>query len=540
MRDIQTFDQVHVLSGWRRWDGMIRWEILKNLTKFTYILEMDEEDRMIRWEIFKQLTKFTYNLETDREDGMGWSDEILKQLTKFTYSLETDEENGMGWSDERCSNNWPSSRTLWWRMKRVGWDDQMRDIQTIDQVHILTGDRWRRWDGMIRWEILKQLTKFTYELETDEEDGMGRSDERYSNNWPSSRTPWRRMKGMGWDDQMRDIQRIDQVHVLSGDGWRGWDGMIRWEIFKQLTKFTYSLETDEEDGMGWSDERYSNNWPSSRTFWRRMKGMDGMIRWEILKQLTKFTYCLETDEGDGWDDQMRDIKTIDQVHVRSGDRWRGWDGMIRWEISKQLTKFTYSLETDEENGMGWSDERYSNNWPSSRTPWRRMKKMGWDDQMRDIKTIDQVHVLPGDGWRGWDGMIRWEILKQLTKFTYCLETDEGDGMGLSDERYSNNWPLASSRTLWRRMKGMGWDDQMRDIQTIDQVHILTRDRWRGWDGMIRWDILKQLTKFTYCLETDEGDGMGWSDERYSNNWPSSHTAWRRMKGMGLRDIKTID
>ena len=26
-----------------------------------------------------------------------------------------------------------------------------------------------------------------------------------------------------------------------------------------------------EDGMGWSEERYSNNWPSSRTFWRRSR-----------------------------------------------------------------------------------------------------------------------------------------------------------------------------------------------------------------------------------------------------------------------------
>ena len=35
--------------------------------------------------------------------------------------------------------------------------------------------------------------------------------------------------------------------------------MIRREVFKQLTKFTYTLETDEEDGTGCSDEKYSNN-----------------------------------------------------------------------------------------------------------------------------------------------------------------------------------------------------------------------------------------------------------------------------------------
>jgi hypothetical protein len=54
-------------------------------------------------------------------------------------------------------------------MKRMGWDDQMRGLQTIDQVHVLPGD-------------------------------------------------WRRMKRMGWDDQMRGLQTIDQVHVHPGDG----------------------------------------------------------------------------------------------------------------------------------------------------------------------------------------------------------------------------------------------------------------------------------------------------------------------------------
>ena len=171
-----------------------------------------------------------------------------------------------------------------------------------------------------------------------------------------------------------------QVHVLAGD-------------------------RDEEDGMGWSDERSWNNSPSSRTLWRRMTRTGyRIIKGDILKQLIKSTYSLETDEEDvmWWPDQ-RDIKTIDQVHVLSRDRWKGWNGMIRRGI----------LE---------------NNWTSSRTNWRRMKEMGWDDQMRDLKTIDQVHVLPGDGWRGWDRMIRWEISKQLTKFTYGLEKDEEDEM----------------------------------------------------------------------------------------------------------------
>ena len=49
--------------------------------------------------------------------------------------------------------------------------------------------------------------------------------------------------------------------------------MIRWEFFKQLNKFTYaletyfsySLETDEEDGIGLLDEAESSSivWLSS-------------------------------------------------------------------------------------------------------------------------------------------------------------------------------------------------------------------------------------------------------------------------------------
>ena len=32
--------------------------------------------------------------------------------------------------------------------------------------------------------------------------------------------------------------------------------------------------------------------------------------------------------------------------------------------------------------------------------------MGWDDQMRGSHTIDQVHVLSGNGGREYDEMIR--------------------------------------------------------------------------------------------------------------------------------------
>jgi hypothetical protein len=67
-----------------------------------------------------------------------------------------------------------------------------------------------------------------------------------------------------------------------------------------------------------------------------------------------------------------------------------------------MIKFTYDLETGEEDGWGGLDERSSNNQQSSHTLWRRMKTMGWDDQMRGIQ--------------------------KKTKFTYILETGEGEGM----------------------------------------------------------------------------------------------------------------
>ena len=35
--------------------------------------------------------------------------------------------------------------------------------------------------------------------------------------------------------------------------------MVRCGVFKQLSKFTYDLETEEEDGIRWSDVGYSNN-----------------------------------------------------------------------------------------------------------------------------------------------------------------------------------------------------------------------------------------------------------------------------------------
>ena len=79
----------------------------QTLIMFTYELMTDEEDGMIRWEVIKQLTKFTYILVTDeKKKGMGLSDEVFKQLTNLTYELETNE--------------------------RLGWDDQKTSIQTIE------------------------------------------------------------------------------------------------------------------------------------------------------------------------------------------------------------------------------------------------------------------------------------------------------------------------------------------------------------------------------------------------------------------------
>ena len=39
---------------------------------------------------------------------------------------------------------------------------------------------------------------------------------------------------------------------------------------------------------------------------------------------------------------------------------------------------------------------------------RWIKRMGWDNQIRRLQTIHQVHVHPGDGRRGWDDIIRDE------------------------------------------------------------------------------------------------------------------------------------
>ena len=44
-----------------------------------------------------------------------------------------------------------------------------------------------------------------------------------------------------------------------------------------------------------------------------------MIRRGVFKKLTKLTYILQPEEEDGRDDQTRVIQTIDQVHVLAGE-----------------------------------------------------------------------------------------------------------------------------------------------------------------------------------------------------------------------------
>ena len=50
-----------------------------------------------------------------------------------------------------------------------------------------------------------------------------------------------------------------------------------------------------------------------------------------------------------------------------------------------------------------------------------MKRMGWDNQTRDLKAIDQVHVLSGNGRRGWDNQMR--DLKSIDQ-VHILSGDE--------------------------------------------------------------------------------------------------------------------
>ena len=122
-----------------------------------------------------------------------------------------------------------------------------------------------------------------------------------------------------------------------------------------------------------------------------------------LSSIHKFTYMLETDEEDGmgWSDNRSLINP--QGHVPAGDRRRGWDGIVRQQVSDQST--------------------------CSRTLWRQTKRMGWSDNRSVINP--QVHVLSGDRRRRRDGMVRQQVSDQST----------------------------SSHTGWRQTKRTGWDGQ---------------------------------------------------------------------------------
>ena len=131
---------------------------------------------------------------------------------------------------------------------------------------------------------------------------------------------------MGWSDNRSLIN--PQVHVQSGDGRRRWDGMVRQQVFDQST--------------------------SSRTLWRQTKRMGWDGQTTGLSSIHKFTYRLKTDEEDGigWSDNRSVINP--QIHVQAGDGRRGWDGMVRQQVCDQST--------------------------CSRTVWRQTKRMGWDGQ----------------------------------------------------------------------------------------------------------------------------------------------------------------
>ena len=63
--------------------------------------------------------------------------------------------------------------------------------------------------------------------------------------------------------------------------------------------------------------------------------------------------------------------------------------------------------------------------------------------------------------------IVWDnFSKQLTQFSYFLEADEGDGQNTSVQTIHQG-----SHTFWRRMERIGYDTQMRGIQTFDELHV---------------------------------------------------------------------
>ena len=114
------------------------------------------------------------------------------------------------------------------------------------------------------------------------------------------------------------------IHCDSGDRQIGRDGMIRQETYDQSTysrthwrrdgqtsslrstnNFTYSLETDKEDGADWSDKRSAMSWHG-----HILPGEDGVeLSDEVSANNWQVTYTLEMDKED---DQSRGLQSIDK------------------------------------------------------------------------------------------------------------------------------------------------------------------------------------------------------------------------------------
>ena len=73
-----------------------------------------------------------------------------------------------------------------------------------------------------------------------------------------------------------------------------------------------------------------------------------------------------------------------------------------------------------------------------------MKRMGWDDEMRDLKAIDPVHVLSGDGWRRWDNQMR----DLITIERIHVHPEEHGMIGLQSASLNN------LRTIWASTRKM--------------------------------------------------------------------------------------
>lgn len=141
--------------------------------------------------------------------------------------------------------------------------------------------------------------------------------------------------------------------------------------------------------------------------------------------------------------------------------------------------------------------------------------MGWSDKTCAMNP--QVYIPTEDGWRWSD-----EGSVIIHKFTYFLETDNENGIIRQDvwawfiptEDRQKRWngmikreacnQSRSSHTFWTDKEDRTEQSDKRSAIN-SQVHILPRDRQRGWDDQTRG--LWLVHKFTYFLKTDKEDGM---------------------------------